>query len=1278
MALVPNDLNPRSILTPSILSNTSSNISESSLRKTKFDDRSTTKTSLALRSFKNTTIQRQNIPDDESPFIDIFKWNKLEKISNLIGSSEFTNIHGSIEFIRSNSVYIAIVMKMGTIVIFDYRQEIDYILGQSDDGDFTNLAAGFEDGSMRIWNLKQSQQGAHSKKPLLPYYTIYPITLKGHVINTRITYISFIGESNHQLLTTDDSGLVFFHNGIRKFMNLIYVTTKILDDKFKLLNCELLPLGSAHQITDQMGVFAIMTNDLLAVVSTISLNDSSMTFVKQHFKIGKSKLVTGGETNCMSWFPSMNTSSGEVTNARLAYVWNNVMTILELDNRSFSRKVIQMIHDAKDKNKIISKLPINKTARWVSKPQKNIEDVKWIQADILCVFTTAKEMITFYYNNGMLTPVATDTLAQDLHNINVSKHRILFNNLNDVFIGQSLGWADILLHKLSLGHYAETLALADNYYTSNSPGKLAIIGLPKDRKQRGELIQPYLIKIMRESLPHLFESDKESYISLCLNIIAYITASNDLLEELYDIVQDDSVYFQSLEPFILSGSIITLPPIVLKSLVKYYVKEQNGDLLTELICTLDIKMLDIDLTIQLCKEYNLRECLVYIWNFVLNDYETPLIDFLTDIVESDEKDDTTKVYTYLSYILTGRQYPTDRFIEDEKTAKTSICNILFSSSSIKSIPSLNNDTIFPYLFTLLKFNSFEMLSTLNEFFEDSFLNEDTKLNRQYLLEALLDIYESNEDKSEFTDLDKCQFSIFIARNYPKYSQFLRLSESTLFDVITRLCDNRINEISSDCELALLSILPYYEPNEDHTDDYLIERLEMAKYYNVLIGIYKSGGKYSQALEAWMKEKNEDDDDDDGSVLMSILEGSFTSSKNPSDRLSLINVIKEHFGKFMWYPSFIKFIDDNIPQLHEKVFDVSDDDLLVYRYFQTLFDISQNDLSPFLIRYLELLILYDHDKVVEFVKQWVDKLDFDNAIGILNHDNTIEPQTILLVHHKKFLESIELIITRIEKSIANDLQHSIPDFGNYKQEFKQLLVLAISICENPSTSTIMQESIPINQIMWLNLINSLVDMANRTTGKAHDFVNECIHDCFKTISTSKSGNVDDGLFLTIFNKFLDQFDAEEEDNNNKKKATLSNIKSVLQEVFVSYSYESEMLKITMKMFNNEVYKNMSSLRCKILESWMIEDIKKGGYFTKKCSSCDKVMFGKGVVNLDQHYKALEFRKRESLWTDEKSHSKKNAIQDFRYLQLVFFNCGHGYHRTCMDGLGVEDYCVICNP
>lgn len=1338
--LVFNELSAKSLLSssPSIISNSTSSISETLLRKTKFDDRATTKTSLALKSYRNNGNQTSRIStlnepqpnggggsgeDDEILLKDIFQWNELKTISDTINSPEFINLHGSRLFVKSNAVYIAIITNRGNIVIFNYRQEIDYILvpTQSTDencsisciafsSDCSYLAAGLQDGSIRLWNLKKATKGNHI--PNLPFYTIYPISLKsrfaqnvqGHVINTKITYISFVGESNCQLITADDCGLVFFHNGIKKFMNLIYVTTKLLgkndanldDSKFKIRRMEMLPLGSAHQITDKMGIVAIMTDDLLVIVSAISLNDDTVLYVKQHFKIGKPKHIIHEQdfpSYCLSWMPSIQTKTG-VTNIRLAYCWNNILTILELDNKSVSGRILDFINNAKDKNKVISKLPFKKIARLTD--ERIIRDIKWLQSDILCVFLD-NEMITIYSNGTMLVPVASQTIG-NISDINLSKHRVIYTDESKLFIGKLLGWADILLNKLSQGLYAEALSIADNYYNSNSVGKLTVVGLPQNQKQRGDLIEPYLIKIMREAMPHLIQSDHESYITLCLNIIAYLAVPNDLLEALYEIVQDNSIFFQALEPFILSGLILSLPPVVLKALIQYYVKAENqqstnmdddGELLTEIICTLDIKLLDIDLTIQLCKQYNLRECLVYVWNFVLNDYQTPLVDFFVDIKKNPSSPDNFKVYTYLSYILTGSQYPIDKFINNDRVAKKTICDILFSSSTISSVPTENGNTIFPYLYTLLKFDSLEMLSCLNEFFEDLFLNEDPKLNRQYLIEALIDIFEANDE--QFTDFDKCQLLIFIARNYPKYSQFLRLSDSILSDVFNRLCENKSESIFLDCELALQSLLPYFEPE----DEYYVEKLEKAKYYNVLINMYKSEGMFSQALKMWLKREHEnasedtldnetpemdidggsdDHDHDHVDQLYLLLESSFASSKNPSDRLNLVKIVKDNFGKFLKlnYVSdynisrFVNLIEQFSPNLHLEVLKLTSssdktdvDNEIVLSYLREVFLISKSvDLTQFINRYIELLLLYKKDKeVISFVKQWKDKVDYDVVMLLFKNHNAIEPQVILLIDHKKSSVALELILKYVEDNV-NDT--------SLQEEFTNLLDLAIAICENPKnhvTSEVRADELKLNEKLWLELITRLVVLVNSSNivagSQIYQFFNQFIHDCFKRISDHKLNNDSKSLFLNVFNKFLHQFP----EDDPTKFATLANIKDVLQQVFISYSYESEILKITMRMFNRDMYKNMMLLQDIKLAKWDIT--------TKNCANCGKPMWGKHIdtEDLNQHWLAWENCQKQKLW----GNGKDDTFDD---LKLIFFSCGHGYHYNCLERLGVNDYCVIC--
>src|SRR5699024_8644613 len=96
----------------------------------------------------------------------------------------------------------------------------------------------------------------------------------------------------------------------------------------------------------------------------------------------------------------------------------------------------------------------------------------------------------------------------------------------------------------------------------------------------------------------------------------------------------------------------------------------------------------------------------------------------------------------------------------------------------------------------------DMLRTLNEFFEDPLLNLG-RLSRQYIVDALVDIFDTD---NTFTDDDRTQMAVFLARNYPKYTQFLRLLESQLALVVTTLL---ASPPGPDVELALQLVLAVY-------------------------------------------------------------------------------------------------------------------------------------------------------------------------------------------------------------------------------------------------------------------------------------------------------------------------------------------------------------------------------------------------------------------------------------------------------------------------------------
>ncbi|EGW31303.1 uncharacterized protein SPAPADRAFT_56179 [Spathaspora passalidarum NRRL Y-27907] len=1237
----------------SLLSDTTKSIT-SPLRKQRFDDRSLTKTSLALMSYQSMTSLQSPSPiadnNQSDQITNIFKWSEMNHLSQLLPSDSPSHL------LEATSIYIALSTPQG-IAIFTYDQKLECMLTTHESipasnitcmtfsSDSTFLAAGFTSGHIILWDMNGDRIPSNSHQTISPYYTINPITLSsrftknihGHIINTKVTSLSFISNSISRLISVDDSGLVFYHNGVKKFMNVHFTCQKILgrndanisDEKFKILQCEMLPWGNSQQITDQMGVVALMTHTLVLIISTSSLN-SKIPKVKQHFKIGKSNLVGDSPElhTTLSWFPCMEVD-GKVNNARLAYSYNNVLTILELDNSSFPDNFLKVVNDLKDKDKAIQQLPFRKQCRWIN--QGVVSFMKWVSKDILCV-VTANTLVSLYYNGKSLKPVSVDNLDFTIRNMIQFKNRLLVStSLIKLFMGKPLTWADILLEKLAKGDYHQALTLANNYYNSTNNGKLVLVGLPKDQTQRALLIQPYLERIMKESLPYLFKEEDHSYLTVYFNIIAYI-GGYDILENLYEVVPD-AEFFNTLEPFIQSGSIISLPPLVLKRLVEHYVAIEKGDILTELICTLDIRTLDIDLTISLCKQFELRDCLVYVWNFILHDYETPLIEFILDF-SSLSRDDQLSAYTYMSYILTGRQYPTDRFIpiESATRAKQSICDILFSSTLVTRQDNLietDNDSSFPYLYTFLKANSFEMLSTMNEFFEDPYLNEST-LTRQYLTEALLDVYEMND---ELTTWDNIQLAIFIGRNYPKYSQFLRLSESTITDMFDVLCSADDVSIRQDCELALASLLPFVPD-----DGLIIDKIRVAKYFTVLINVYKSKGEYSKALEVWLDKEH----DDDNESVAQLIENGFMLSKNAHDRVNLIRLLRQEFVRFvaMDLIMFCNVVEIYCPSVHNEVLNIKDD-ALAYNYLKVLFE-KRSDLEyEYVVRYLELICLFNRDHVFEYVNEYKKTMNDhrEQCMEILK--DHVDGQALLMVSRGEYTQAEEILLQQMAK-----ITPSLESDESVRSEFNHLLQYIIKICDDAHD----------NEELWLELLHQLVDMSNSESTYIHDFINTCIHDCFRYISDNSKSKQQQ---LVIFNRFLEQY------SSTDKIATLSNIRGVLQQVFISYSYESEMLNISLKMINGDIYKNSQIIKANKLKGWNI--------ICKNCSSCGKVMWGSGGYNLDDHILAWEARQ----WS--KAHDiELEDKEKFHHCELIFFKCEHGYHMKCLENLGANDekYCVIC--
>ncbi|TKA63878.1 hypothetical protein B0A49_10571, partial [Cryomyces minteri] len=486
------------------------------------------------------------------------------------------------------------------------------------------------------------------------------------------------------------------------------------------------------------------------------------------------------------------------------------------------------------------------------------------------------------------------------------KGRLFLLGFNDVSVGTLSNWADRLLALMEDGDFIAAIRLATSYYVG-SADKLTV-GLPDDDDTRHDMVREKLLEMMAASLKYTFsrtpnstpEDARSSQLKQlaveCFTACISMNELDFLFDDIYEWYEEGSsedVFLETLEPHILDDEIKAVPPAVLKDLVSHYTLQNRGSRIEELICRLDTRTIDIDQISTLCKQHYLYDALIYVWNQALGDYVSPLIDLLSLVktvgYDADSPgtgasvlvDSAMKMFPYLAYTLTGRVYPNglELPVSDASKAKAELYGFIFSGKAIPwpqvggyvfhTQADASPEPSFPYLRMILKFDTSSFMSMLNEAFEDSFLNGSqdqqsddysafgesdrqvsrSSLTRQYIVSILLEVM----SPEEFGPQDAIYLDMFVARNLPKFPQFILLSGSSLHRVLEGLCKYPSDEVADDCQLSVEYLLSIYHPSDLQS---LVPLFAQAGFHRVLKSVYKGEKQYAKLLEACLDDKDD--------------------------------------------------------------------------------------------------------------------------------------------------------------------------------------------------------------------------------------------------------------------------------------------------------------------------------------------------------------------------------------------------------------------------------------
>lgn len=1054
--------------------------------------------------------------------------------------------------------------------------------------DHTTIAVGHIMGHIFTWELGRS---ANPFLHIMPIANEQGQGRRsdGHLTGVSVLHVGFLGTRRTALVSADDRGMAFSHLATRgmgsvgrtvrtarilgRYPDVLTRATKPRKPS-SVLAFSPLPLGNIERSTDSMGMVAMLTPYLLVIVSTTPVAQT------QH-KAARPKEVTahGAMSAALAWFPAIKLKGKEsaVSKTKLVYCWSNVLSVLEIGENE------RPSSENKDRP---PELDFRVRSRW--KTEEAIVAVQWLSRSVLAVLTLTQQLhiiedismrVTDSFDllqrriyHADLFSEQLNTLVETLDEDDSSMHgvvadafymsfraykgRLFLLGSDDISIGGLTNWADRLVAMIEADDFLGAIRLATMYFEGE--GEKLTIGLPEDNDARHSVVREKLLEIMSASLRYAFSQNSEDRTNpvtdsllaeladACLAACVSTEEQGFLFEEVFTAYDDGDaspIFLDAIEPYIVQSKITALPPVAAKALIDYYRTNHTPMVLEEIICQLDPFTMDIEQITNLCKEYNLYDAYTYVWTQTLKDFQTPLDELLKVAISSfqenghtgsdyDIRGNVSKVFPYLSYILTGRLYPTGEIMDEAEAAhaKTQIYTALFFNGLLETLgasrPSKNTSSLsqpsYDRLRAVLRLDCPSFMSVLNEAFEDSFLNDTTdqqsngsitaadgernlprqSINRQYLVNMLLRVVNAGD----FDIDDAVYLDIFLARTLPKYPQYVMLPGTVLHQIVTRLCQPPDDDVREECQLSLEYLLSVYHPPDVQQ---LVPLFQQARFYRVLKSVYRSEQQYAHWVDAFFQDA-EDKEAVFNAIIQCLRDSSSLTAKQREDVRSTIRSHKMDLIEID-VCKVAETVEAVSADLHNLFLDAMENDpQRQYKYLSTLLEpqkdvlIEPSSLQPtprHIELYVQLMCRFDPTHVSDYVDVLkVGNLDLESMLSTIEANDIVDAAVVLLARQGQAKSAMERLVKHLqtlEATLSGILKNidAAPDRENADKAVHDLLVslgkygrVGIWLCEiqtesstkangmrRPQRRTDLNRKLSFEEGLWLDLINAVVNV-----------------------------------------------------------------------------------------------------------------------------------------------------------------------------------------------------------
>lgn len=1233
---------------------------------TRLSEQTTESAEYSLRTKSSGNFQNcKSLFDDQADSSSVLKWTTLANIYPISGT------YGGITSIYSTKSCYVLGTTKGAILIFSTKQIllhtlVPQIMSESAanylrsavekivvSADGTHLAASYESGECFIWNLNadtevkneidESREGSSSIRAIL-HITDH----KGRQVNG----IGFMGLRHTALIVSDNSGCIFYHSGFRtRFWSLTYSSKQILNISSgeKLIHSQTVPNVEGQPLH----MIAVLTTSRFAVISTAPRLTTLFLQNLRH------TTPTGVFSNgCLSWHDS---------GSKIALSLNTevtVITIKESSPFSVKKKVTKL-----DEVAII---------------------LHWLTQDLLGVLTESCQFFILDVSGNLEIVGTFDFLIHDLlmppnKHFTICDRKLQLLTNSALKIGKFASWSDIVLNQVQMGNYIRALKFIKSWLLEHVP-LWQIIRLKKIHSEREqELVKP-LYNLALAALKYVINGPDTEYddvyevLSLVLSTLNSFEDENlkkettsAFLEKSMNFFHETSIYvfYEVLMNLIMEESLSALPAILFKSMLTFYANEEKLAIVEDMVVMLDPRNLDIDLAVKLCQKYELFSLLIYIWNNIFDDYSLPLVDAVlrindrleeVSIFNTENVNSVNCIFDYLSFILTGRQYPRNQPIapiEKQIEGKSSLYYMLFSGTCIQWPPKSgkrihtkldsNEEPAFPYFKLLLDFNTRRMLSMLNEIFEDSLLNEgytDTGkqhdhqiyITRQYMIDVILDIM-----KEKHACTDKALMAIFIACNIAKYPQFIKLSSRAMDGVATVICELNEPDLAADSQRALECLLSVYIPSNP---DKFITTLKEKCFKRVLFILYIKTKKYFEILPLALSSPNTNIDygKDFSTIIRFVL---FETKSDALEHLRIAGLIRENFDTLVQklgsqnaanvFENFDSDLHLFISQVHEGI--------IQQEYLEELYlhgILERPQLQHLKNLYFEVACQY---KERNCLLSWLGEINFKNldvehAIDLLLSKNNYEAAAVI---HQR-LQAYTMVVDDMIFCIVGWFKQG----GSGYEILSNYLDMAIEAIGRSNEE---------KQSNWTKLIACFMKLYGEYKDDAgsKQSCNRAFQQLFVRLAMAEAPGKDRKK-SQLWNILTSALEHQE-----VIMMKAQDLRTLLSDVLTAYEIEWHIYDIILTIIQKSSVGLGNLYESTLMEGWSI--------INDECEICGKKLWGLGLSTLNF-----------LVWERNRFHegNKPSECTDAD-LTTVSFRCHHLFHKKCLQNLGQRDgkyFCLTC--